>query len=103
MTRMDDGEVLLRELVARTKERDRVGSVASICEATGLSTGAAIAVVHRLVDEGLVRSTRGPNGGYWRTDAPVAKNNVDLRSEAATVAAELRRLSLRVQAICDQL
>lgn len=103
MARMLDGEAVLRDLVAKTATGEWVGSVSSICAATDLSTGAGIAVMHKLIDEGLVRSTRGPKGGYWRTDKPMTTTSDDIHTELTAIAAELSRLSGRVEALVRQL
>lgn len=102
-SRTETAELVVRELVAQTPTGDRVGSTASICEATGLSTGAAIEVMKRFITAGLVVSTRGPNGGYWRTDTEFPGPGDELRTELAAIARELAQLTTRVSALVDNL
>lgn len=96
---MDDGERVVRQIVSRTDPGLQVGSVASICAATGLSTGGAIAVMKRLIAEGLVRSERGPKGGYWRTDIPMPETG--MKDELVAIAATLEGLAARINALVN--
>lgn len=94
---MDEGEVIVRQILSETSSGQKVGSVGSICEATGLSTGGAIAVMKRLIDQGLVRSERGPKGGYWRTAAPVPAAGT--HDELHEIAKALESITARVNAL----
>ncbi|RDB48057.1 hypothetical protein FK530_22570 [Tsukamurella conjunctivitidis] len=94
---MDEGELIVRQILSQTSPGQRVGSVDSICEATGLSTGGAIAVMKRLIEQGLVRSERGPKGGYWRTDAPVPAAGA--QDELREIAKALESITARVNAL----
>lgn len=103
MSKIEVAERVVRELVANTAEGDRVGSVASICEATNLSIGAAIEVMQRFMALGLVVSTRGPHGGYWRTDIPLTQPGNDLAGELSVIAEDLARLAARLTAVADRI
>ncbi|SHQ50722.1 Rrf2 family transcriptional regulator [Mycobacteroides abscessus] len=102
-SRTEIAEQVVRELVAQTAAGDRVGSTATICEATGLSTGAAIEVMKRFITAGQVVSTRGPNGGYWRTETELPSQGDELRAELTAIARDLAQLTTRVNTIVDKL
>lgn len=77
----------LREWINAAEPGQRVASVNSLSAAVGesiaaangrsefdsddaLSTGPTVAVLKEAIDDGWIVSTRGPSGGYWRTDKP---------------------------------
>lgn len=94
---MAEGELAIRRVVESTAAHDHVGSVASLAEIGGnLSTGAVIAIMQQFAAEGLVYSTRGPKGGYWRTTKP-------MRSGPGAVTEELREVAELVADLAGRL
>ncbi len=73
---MDQARSQLRSWIEGTKPGEHVASVASLSAAAGdLSTAATVAVLKEAIKDGWIFSTRGPDGGYWRTEKRV---HVDL-------------------------
>lgn len=85
VNKMDHAREQLREWIELAQPNERVASVSSLSEAVGkaiatadgrnevenedfLSTGPTVAVLNEAIDAGWLYSTRGPSGGYWRTD-----------------------------------
>lgn len=65
---MDQARTQLQEWIEAAEPEERVASVASLSAAAGdLSTAATVAVLKEAIDNGWIYSTRGPEGGYWRT------------------------------------
>lgn len=65
---MDQARAKLQGWIEATKPEERVASVASLSAAVGgLSTAATVTVLKEAIDDGWIFSTRGPEGGYWRT------------------------------------
>lgn len=66
---MDQARKQLRLWIEGAAAEAHVASVASLSAAAGdLSTAATVAVLKEAIDDGWIFSTRGPDGGYWRTD-----------------------------------
>lgn len=66
---MDQARAQLREWIEGAKPGDHVASVASLSAAAeDLSTAATVAVLKEAIKDGWIVSTRGPDGGYWRTE-----------------------------------
>lgn len=114
MGTMADGEAVIRAKLATLSDGDHVGSVNSLGAMTDLSTGAVIAIMQSLADEGLVVSTRGPKGGYWRTAQPMPQPDSqtiplddDVRqaitAELADISTTLASLATRVTALAATL
>lgn len=102
-TRTETAERTVRELVAAAAPGAHVGSIASISAATGLSTGVATDVMKRFITQGLVTSTRGPRGGYWRTETPLPEPQHELRDEVRAIARDLAQLTDRLTAVANKL
>lgn len=69
---MNDARKKLRTRIEAAQPGDRVASVRTFSAAMGgLSTASTVAVLQDAIDDGWIFSTRGPNGGYWRTEKPV--------------------------------
>lgn len=59
----------LRKWIDQARPGDHVASVASLSAAAGgLSTSPTVGVLKEAITEGWIHSTRGQDGGYWRTD-----------------------------------
>lgn len=72
MGKMDQARKQLHQLIEQARPGDRVASVASLSAAAGgLSTAATVGVLHESIAAGYLQSTRGPDGGYWRTAKPM--------------------------------
>lgn len=66
---MDDARRELKHMIAEAAPGDRVTSVRSLSASVGdLTTSPTVAVLHEAIRDGWIYSTRGPKGGYWRTD-----------------------------------
>lgn len=102
-TRTEAAEQTVRELLDAAGPGTRVGSIASISAATGLSTGVAAEVMKRFITQGLVTSTRGPNGGYWRTSTPLPDTDNELAEEARAIGHDLTRLAERLAILANKL
>ncbi len=102
-TRTETAERTVRGLVAAAAPGTRVGSIASISAATGLSRGAATDVMKRFITQGLIVSTRGPRGGYWRTEIPLPEPQHELRDEVRGIARDLAQLTDRLIAVANKL
>ncbi len=95
MGTMDEARAQLRESITQARPGDHVASVADLSAAVGgLSTGATVTVLGEAMRDGWITSTRGPNGGYWRTDRPVLNGSL-----AAALAALTASLQATLQAI----
>lgn len=73
MGQMDEARRQLKEWIAKAQPGDRVASVRALSVAAGgLSTAATVAVLREAIEDGWITSTRGPRGGYWRTEQSIA-------------------------------
>ncbi len=69
--KMDTARAILAEKIRAAAPRQRVTSVAELSRQAGdLATGPTVKVLGEAITEGLLHSTRGSTGGYWRTDKP---------------------------------
>lgn len=98
MGRMNDAREELRRRIEAAAPGDRIASVRTLSAASGgLSTASTVAVLQDAIDDGWIYSTRGPKGGYWRTDKKVTVGLNDALDElidslrAATNAAQTVR------------
>lgn len=72
MGKMDQAREQLHQLIEQARTGEHVASVASLSAAAGgLSTAATVGVLHEAIKDGYLESTRGPDGGYWRTAKPM--------------------------------
>ena len=63
-------------------------SVAELSEAAGgLATAATVGVLREAIEDGWITSTRGPDGGYWRTGKVTAEQS--LSDALAALASQL--------------
>jgi DNA-binding IscR family transcriptional regulator len=77
MGRMDEARRQLRERIEQARPGEHVASVASLSEAAGgLSTAATVGVLQEAIADGWITSTRGPAGGYWRTEKPLPSGSL---------------------------
>lgn len=99
MASMADAERTVRLMVSEAELGARLGTIASVRQATGLSASAALEIMRRFIAQGLVRSERGPRGGYWRTYAPMPSSNV--LEEVRVIAGAIEELSARLHALAN--
>jgi hypothetical protein len=74
MGKMDEARRQLRLWIEQAQPGSHVVSVASLSEAVGGLSTAATVVVREAIEQGWMISTRGPAGGYWRTDKAMVKS-----------------------------
>ena len=94
---MDQARSHLREWIESAKPGEHVASVASLSAAAGdLGTSATVKVLKEAIDDGWLYSTRGPDGGYWRTEKPA---HLGLASRIDELERQLQGALGSVQAI----
>ena len=65
-----------------------------------LSTAATVGVLREAIEQGWIISTRGPAGGYWRTDKAMVKSlDEALAALADQLAGTLRSIQVAQDAI----
>ena len=67
MNKTNRARQMLRSWITQTRPGGLVAHVSWLMEAAGVSAGTALRVLREAIDAGWIRSTRGPDGGYWRT------------------------------------
>ncbi|MDN5767829.1 MAG: hypothetical protein L0H96_19345 [Humibacillus sp.] len=77
---------------------DRLTSVAETCQQFETSTATAVYGLRPLVDEGLVRSEQGPNGGYFVAKYP-SESQADLLTRLADLLDETARIVRRLSSV----
>lgn len=83
----------LRQLIIEAKPGEWVTSVGALSEAADdLSTASTVGVLREAINDGWITSTRGPQGGYWRTEKPVLDRSF---TEAVSDLAEQLDATLR--------
>lgn len=93
MGKMNEARRQLRQWIEQARPGDHVASVAGLSASAGdLSTAATVGVLREAIKDGWIISTRGPEGGYWRTDKPVAGKSL---SDALAVLADELHAALR--------
>jgi DNA-binding IscR family transcriptional regulator len=97
---MNEARRQLRRRIEVAHPRDHVASVASLSAAAGgLSTAATVRVLREAIEDGWIVSTRGPDGGYWRTEKPT--KNGSLTEALAALADQLQATLQCVRAVQD--
>ena len=92
MGSMNEARRQLRQRIEQANPGDHVASVADLSAAAGgLSTASTVGVLREAIDDGWILSTRGPQGGYWRTDKTVASSAL---SDALTALASQLQATL---------
>jgi hypothetical protein len=77
MGSMNEARRQLRQWIEQAQPGDHVASVAGLSAAAGgLSTAATVGVLREAIDDGWIISTRGPEGGYWRTEKAVTSGSL---------------------------
>ena len=101
MGKMDEARRQLRLWIEQAQPGSHVASVASLSEAVGgLSTAATVGVLREAIEQGWIISTRGPAGGYWRTDKAMVKSlDEALAALADQLAGTLRSIQVAQDAI----
>ena len=89
---MNDARRELQRLIAEAVPGDRVTSVRSLSAAVGdLTTSPTVAVLQEAIRDGWIYSTRGPKGGYWRTDKQLGIGIAEVPEEIAEALEEYER------------
>jgi hypothetical protein len=101
MGSMNEARRQLRQWIEQSRPGDHVASVAGLSAAAGgLSTAATVGVLREAIDDGWIISTRGPEGGYWRTEKVMAGSLIDaLAALANQLQATLRSIQVVQEAI----
>ncbi|MGB2701489.1 MAG: GntR family transcriptional regulator [Candidatus Phosphoribacter baldrii] len=81
----------VRASLTNYKPGDRLPGVAEVCEEYDASTATAVYAMRALLDEGLVRSVQGGNGGYFLVKHPV-ETRADLLARLADTLADASTL-----------
>jgi DNA-binding IscR family transcriptional regulator len=77
MGSMNEARRELRHRIEQAQPGERVTSVAALSEAAGgLATASTVGVLQEAIEDGWITSTRGPKGGYWRTEKAVEKGSL---------------------------
>ena len=96
---MNDAREELRRRIEAAAPGDRVASVRTLSAAMGgLSTASTVAVLQDAIDDGWIYSTRGPKGGYWRTNK---KARVGLDEALDELIGSLRAATNAAQTVRD--
>lgn len=100
---MDDAREELKRRIEATQPDERVASVRNLSQAAGnLSTASTVAVLQEAIDEGWIYSTRGPNGGYWRTEKKVDVGLKEALVELISSLSAATAAALTVREILDK-
>lgn len=98
MGSMNQARRQLRQWIEQARPRDHVASVAGLSAAAGgLSTAATVAVLREAINDGWIISTRGPEGGYWRTEK--AMPNASLADALTALANQLQATLGSIQVV----
>jgi hypothetical protein len=98
MGSMNEARRQLSQWIEQARPGDRVASVADLSAAAGgLATASTVGVLQEAMDDGWIISTRGPKGGYWRTEK--AAPNGSLTDALAALANQLQATLQSIQVV----